>query len=234
MNNLNNLEQQIKSLEEETLSLKGKCKLLEEQFVSSQNKLKELKELQEINQKAIELLTCVSKATREKIKELFESVVTKALQFIHQSNNYNFELEFDRHGNTPKMTFLIKTPDMQESHDLMTTRAGGSKDIVALALRFVLLEISKIPGFIFLDEPAKRLDNPETITKMIEFIQEMQQKTGRQILIITHKQEMVDSIANPIILRNKCPVSGGHSDKVDKPKKRGRPKGSKNKRSKND
>ena len=61
---------------------------------------------------------------------------------------------------------------------------------------------------------------------MIQFIKEMQQKTGRQIILITHKQEFVDAVPNPIILN---PVNNQKrvvkEIKEDKPKKRrGRPK----------
>ena len=147
--NINNLEQSIKSLEEEVNSLKGKVSLLEDQYLESQKKTKNLKELQEINKKAIKLLNFIQRVTKEKIKENFENIVTKALQFIHQNNEYKFELEFGKRGNIPELKFNIKTPDMQESHDIMNTRAGGSKDVVALALREILLEIAKVPGFLF-------------------------------------------------------------------------------------
>lgn len=212
--NLTNIIESLQSLSEEVSSLKGEINLLEKQFVSSQKRLVELKELQEINKKAVELLTFVSQSTREKIQELFERVVSQALQYVYQSNDYKFELDFDRRGSLPKLTFLLKTPDMQEKHDILNTRAGGAKDIVALALRFVLLEISKNPGFVFLDEPFKRLDNEETIQQAINFVKEMQSKTGRQMFIITHKKEVVEAVSNPIIFK-KCSQNNEHKRKMN-------------------
>lgn len=221
--NLNNLENSIKSLQEEVSSLKGKVSVLEEQFQESTEKLSKLKENQILNAKAIELLNLVQKATKELIQETFEGIVTKALQYIHQSDDYSFRLVFDRHGNTPKLKFLLKTPDMQEEHDIMNTRAGGSKDIIALALRLVLLEISQNKGFLFLDEPYKRLDNEETITKAIEFVKETQRDTDRQLFIITHKEEVVNSVSDPIIIKSKPELK--NSDNIEsKKKRRGRPK----------
>lgn len=228
--NLNNIENSIQSLESEVNSLKGQVKLLGNQYEETVKKLKDLKELQIINVKAIGLLDLVQKATTELIKEMFEEIVSKALQYVYQSNDYKFELEFNKHGNTPKLSFNLKTPDMQESHSILDCRAGGSKDIIALALRFVLLEISRNPGFLFLDEPCKRLDNDETIKKTIDFIKETQRDTGRQIFVITHKDEIVNSVPNPIIFKKemsittKCPEKSGQL-KIDKPKKkRGRPR----------
>jgi DNA repair exonuclease SbcCD ATPase subunit len=199
--NLNSIKDKIKNLEEEVASYKGKVSILEEQYAESTNKLSSLNKIQKINLKSVELLNLVQKATKEMIQELFQGIVSKALQFVHQNDDYSFELEFDRHGNVPKMRFLMKTPDMQESHEILTTRAGGSKDIISLALRFVLLEVSYNKGFLFLDEPFKRLDNEDTIQKALEFVKETQKNTGRQIFMITHKKEVIDTVNNPIIIK---------------------------------
>jgi DNA repair exonuclease SbcCD ATPase subunit len=233
---LNQVKNSIASLEKDLNSLEGQINLLNKQLEDSNSQLANLKDLQIKNAKFVELLHLVKKITQDNIKSLFEKVVTQALQYIHQDNDYKFALEFSRRGQLPELKFLIKTPEMQEAHDILDTRGGGSCDIVSLALRFVLLEISKMPGFLFLDEPFKHLDSLETIQKGIEFVKEMQKETNRQIFIITHKQEVVDSVSNPIVIKkkmstsNKCPVDNGQLEKVDNlPKKtRGRPKGKKN------
>jgi DNA repair exonuclease SbcCD ATPase subunit len=199
--NLNSIESKINSLNTEVASLKGKLSLLEDQHTESTERLLALKDEQILNVKSVELLNIVQKATKELIQDLFQGVVSKALQFVHQNSNYKLELEFNRHGNVPKMSFLMKTPDMQESHEILDTRAGGSKDIIALALRLVLLEISRNTGFLILDEPFKRLDNEETIQKAIEFLKETQKETNRQLFIITHKNEVINSVENPIVIK---------------------------------
>ncbi len=199
--NLSNLKTKIKDFEDNVSSLKGRLDLLENQFVEANEMIESLKDLQITNKKSIELMNVVQSVTKDLIKSTFEHIVSNALSFIHQSDDYRFELEFDRRGNIPKLKFLVKTPDMQESHDIMNTRAGGSKDIVALALRLVLLEVSRNDGFLFLDEPFKRLDNAETERKAIEFIQEMQRESNRQIIIISHKDEVINSVDNPIIIK---------------------------------
>jgi len=242
--NLTNLQSQIKSLEEKVASLKGQSELIEEQFVASNEKLEELKTLQEINAQSIEILNLIQHETRDKIKEVFENIVSKALNFIYQSNDYQFELDFDRRGNTPKLTMYLKRPDMQEKHNILSCTAGGERDVIALALRFVLLEVSKTPGFLFLDEIEKRLDNEETERKVIEFIKENQMASKRQIMMISHKQSFVDAVPDTIMFTKKqCIPNNIHSDKVnivenkqvttndeEQPKKRGRgrPKKAKN------
>jgi len=198
---LTNIENKIKQLKDDTASAKGSLLLLEQQYAEATDKLDKLKKDQVTNEKSIELLNLVQRATKDLIQEMFEGVISKALTFIHQNNDYKFELEFSRHGTNPKLSFLLKTPEMQESHEILNTRAGGQKDIIALALRLVLLEVSKNKGFLFLDEPCKRLDNDETTKRTIEFLTETQRDTGRQIFIITHKDQIVNSVETPIIIK---------------------------------
>lgn len=196
---IKDLEQHINDIKDSMTSLSGQIELLESQYSESKQKLNSLEEEKEINKKATSVLTMIQKVTKSKIKNIFENVVTHALQFIHQSNDYNFELEFGKRGSIPELNFNVKTEGMNELHDLMNTRGGGTCDIVSLALRFVLLEANKTKGFYFGDEPFKHLDNTETIQKAMEFIQEIQKDTNRQIFIITHKNEVVEFVDNPII-----------------------------------
>lgn len=197
----NNLSQSIDQLEKEVNSLHGKFSLLEEQYTENLDKIAQLKQEQECNTKGIELLNFVQKATKEKIKDTFENIVTKALQFIHQNNEYKFTLDFDRRGNVPTLDFNVKTSEMKELHDIIATKGGGTTDIISFALRFVLLEISKNKGFVFFDEPFSHLDSPETAMKAIEFFKTIQKESGKQIFIITHRQDIVESVENPIILK---------------------------------
>ena len=220
--NLNNIKESIKSLEENVSSLKGKVDVFEEQYQESTDKLSELKKSEILNLKSVELLNLVSKATKELIKNIFEKITTHALQYVHQNNEYNFCLEFGKRGQLDEMNLCIKTPEMQEAHNILETRGGGSCDIISLALRLVLLEVSHNKGFLFLDEPAKMLDNPETVEKMIEFVKETQKDTDRQIFWITHRDEVIDSVDNVIMIESKKEEKRVIDTKPKR--KRGRPK----------
>lgn len=222
MNNLT-IKKQIQSLESEVNALKGKTELLSKQLEDSIVKQKDLQSQQILNQKSSELLHLVKKVTQDKIKEMFENVVTEALNYIYSSNEYKFELCFDKRGQLPTLQFNVKTEEMQEKHDILSVSAGGNRDIMALALRFVLLEVSKMPGFLIMDEPVRRLDNAETINQTMKFIKELQSRTKRQIIIIAHEQEVVDNADNSIII-SKPNQKRLVEIKEDKPKKKRRKK----------
>jgi len=218
MNNLA-IKKQIQNLESEVNSLKGKTELLNKQLKDSIVKQKHLQSQQILNQKSTELLHLVKKVTQDKIKEMFENVVTEALNYIYDSHDYKFCLEFDKRGSLPTLKFNVKTPEMQDNHDILSVSAGGNRDIMALALRFVLLEVSKMPGFLMLDEPVRRLDNAETINQTMKFIKELQSRTKRQIIIIAHEQEVVDNADNSIVI-SKPNQKRLVEIKEDKPKKK--------------
>ena len=200
---LNNLEILIQLLEGQTASLKARLDITEETFVETEQNLSSLKKLDLINKKAIELLNLVQKSTKELICNVFETIVTNALRYVYDSDEYEFKLVLDRRGAKPALKFLLKTPDKQEMHDICSTSGGGEKDIIALALRFVLLEVSKNEGFLYLDEPFKRLDSEETWYRAIEFIKETQKDTKRQIIIIGHEKEkpLMESVQQPILIK---------------------------------
>jgi DNA repair exonuclease SbcCD ATPase subunit len=217
------LEQQYKALENKIATIEGKLSLLKEQSNQSFLDIQTLKDLQAVNAKAVELMNIVQKVTKDTIVGIFENVVSKALAYIHQDNNYKFKLEFGRRGAIPELDFSIQTPELEGAHSLIDCHGGGSNDIISLALRTVLVEVSKTPGFIFLDEPDKALDSPEKEQKMIEFVKEFQKNTNRQIFWITHKDIVVESVENPIIIGGQTVLENTDkspkSEIVEKPKK---------------
>lgn len=200
---MTNLENKIQSLENTVSSLEGKVSLLKEQNNQTFLEIQTLKDLSVVNEKACVLLDIIKKTTNDVIINIFESIITKALCFIHQNNTYQFKLNFKKRGMLSELNFSVTTPELEGSHDLLDCHGGGSNNIISLALRTVLLEVSKTPGFLFLDEPEASLDNPETEQKMFDFVKEFQNTTGRQIFWITHKDAIVNSVPDPIIMGTK-------------------------------
>lgn len=197
------LESKLNSLNSELNSLSGKCSLLGEQISASEYKLKELAHKREVYRKSVELLTLVQKATKEKIKEGFENIVTYALRYIY-NDDYAFELEFGRRGNLQEIDFNVKTPDFKEAFDPKETSGGGVLDILSLALRIALLELAKpkIEGFVILDEPFKHLSK-EYLIRAGEFLQAINKRIHRQIIMVTHKEEMLSNTDNIIEIGGK-------------------------------
>ena len=193
-NEIKQLESQFEEFTQKLGSLQGEYKTLLNQQNNSEILIDKLKTDEETYTKAVELLSLVQQVTRDKIKQGFETIVTHALNYIYESDKYSFHLEFSRRGNLQELNLAVQTPEKPESLDLLKTDAGGTKNIVSLALRIVLMEVAspKINGFIISDESFANLSEKYR-ERASEFLKEINQKMGRQIIAISHQPEMLAS-----------------------------------------
>ena len=127
-------------------------------------------------------------------------MVTFALHSIYQED-YQFQLEFGTRGNIGEMDFKLKTPGNKEFRDLKNCTAGGSLDIISLALRFVLIQVirPKVEGFVVIDEGTKMLSKNYRENEY-SFYKHISEKLNRQFIIITHSQEIIDLAENKILI----------------------------------
>jgi len=171
--------------------LVGKCDMLSQQLDVHKKRSSLISHKQEVYSKSIEILDLAQKVSRVTMKDGFESIVTYALQFI-LGVGYKFELEFDRWGKYHEVNFNIKTDDFNLAFDPLDTSGGGTIDIVSLALRVAIMELHKpeICGPIILDESFKHLSR-QHLFKAGEFLNALAERVGRQIIIVSHKSELV-------------------------------------------
>lgn len=190
---IDNLEKYFDQLNSEVSRLEGKIDHLKDCQNILKINLEKFKEDKFLHEKAVEVLSLVQKITRDSIKKEFETLVTYALRYI-LDDDYKFTLEFGKRGNLQEMDFNIQTPDFKEPMDLLDTSAGGILDIVSIALRVVLLEISvpKNNGFILLDEACKHLSKNHTERACL-FLGELNKKLKRQIIFITHEEAFINN-----------------------------------------
>ncbi len=187
------LKERLNEIKSDLDQQTGQLDLLNTQIDSQKIKITDLEDRKERYKKVIELLSFVQQVTKQKTKDSFERLVTYALRFIY-SEDYKFELDFGRRGNLSEINFNVKTPDFKESFNPLDTSGGGVLDILSLALRICLIELTrpKIEGTIILDEPFKHLSS-NYLGRAIKFLEAISKKIGRQIILITHKQELIDS-----------------------------------------
>lgn len=129
---------------------------------------------------------------REQAKVQIESLVTKCLQYVFNTD-IKFVIEIEEMRNKANAEFYI----ISEADDIIIktkpelSRGGGIVDIVSLALRIAFLQIHKPPidGPLLLDEPAKHVSD-EYIYNVGDFLQQTSEMFNRQILMVTHNQHL--------------------------------------------
>ncbi len=194
INEIKELEADFEEFTQRVGSLQGEYKTLSNQQNESTEAIREYKKDEVVYTQAVELLSLVQKVTRDKIKNAFEDIVTHALNYIYESDKYSFHLVFGRRGNLQELDFAVQTPDKTIPLDPMLTDAGGTLNIISLALRIVLMEVAspKIKGFILSDESFANLSE-EHVEQASQFLKEINQKMNRQIIAISHQSKMMDS-----------------------------------------
>jgi DNA repair exonuclease SbcCD ATPase subunit len=188
---INELKIQINSLKSSLDSLNGKIDFIKESINKTSLHYEELIKQELSYSKAVELLTIVQKLTREKTCSEFETIVTYALQYIF-NKDYQFKLEFGKRGNLPELDFKLKVPECEETIGICDASGGGVVDIASLALRLVLMEISKNKGVLVLDETLKHLSEGYR-PAAYEFLKEINKKLKKQIIFVTHSKELIDA-----------------------------------------
>ena len=156
---IKNLEFQFDEFTQKVGELKGEYKTLLNQQNECEKSIVKYKEDEITYAQAVELLSLVQKVTTDRIKNAFEDIITHALNYIYESDDYSFHLVFSRRGNLHELDFAVETPTKPEPLDPMVTDAGGTLNIISFVLRVVLMEVSnpKIKGFIINDETFAKI-----------------------------------------------------------------------------
>ncbi len=189
---LNSLDKRISELKDFIARESGKKEKLSEQLNESKSDLLVISNNIELLEKVIILYQKTSEFAREQAKVQIESLVTKCLQFIFESN-IEFLIEIEELRNKANAEFYV----INENEDLIIktkpelSRGGGVVDIVSLALRIAFLQIHKprIEGPLILDEPAKHVSE-DYIYNVGDFLKQTSEMFNRQIIMVTHNQHL--------------------------------------------
>jgi DNA repair exonuclease SbcCD ATPase subunit len=137
------------------------------------------------------LLQKTSDYARQRAKQRIEEIVTSALSVVF-AKEYRFIVQLEVKANQPVAEYFL------ESDGVVTQlkppdydRGGGVADIISLALRLAVGELSGVQGPLFLDEVGKHVSQ-EYAPNVAYFLKEYSEKFGRQIVLITHNAHLAE------------------------------------------
>lgn len=192
MTKIKELDKNIDILKNYVSREEGKRATLVEKMELNKAKFHDLEKKTDLLEQVTILFQKTSVFAREQAKVQIESLVTKCLQYVFNTD-IKFVIEIEELRNKANAEFYIIT----EAEDIIIktkpeqSRGGGVVDIVSLALRIAFLQIYKPPidGPLFLDEPAKHVSD-EYIYNVGDFLQQTSEMFNRQILMVTHNQHL--------------------------------------------
>lgn len=134
-----------------------------------------------------------STSARELARQEAEAMVTEALQAVF-GPRLRFRVELGELRGRPHADFRVETEAADGtpySGDPLDAHGGGVVDVLALALRVLLLESAqpRIEGPLVLDEPGKHV-SANYAPHLAAFLAAASREFGRQVILVTHNEDI--------------------------------------------
>ena len=137
------------------------------------------------------LLQLTSDFARRQAKRRIEEIVTSALSVVF-GEDYRFRVEIAVKGNQPVAEYFLDTAEVTtQLKPPDYDNGGGIVDVVSLALKLAVAELSGVKGTLFLDEVGKHVSE-EFAPNVAFFLKEYSVKFHRQIVLITHNAHLAE------------------------------------------
>lgn len=138
----------------------------------------------------------VSEYARAQLKTRIEETVTAALQAVFGDEGLSFRINLGTKNSQPAAEWEVvsRYGTAEVANNPEDARGGGITDVVSLALRLALLELSRprLDGPVILDEPGKMV-SAEYAGNLAYFLKTYAQKTTRQIVLVTHNETLANT-----------------------------------------
>lgn len=126
----------------------------------------------------------------EKNVESMSDLITTALNHIIHDQNLKFKIKQEQKNNRISMKFVLEQDGVEG--DPLTSYGGGAAVIISLILRISVMQRMGLGNLLMLDESMIALAN-NYIPNAASFMRELSEKTGVNILMVTHNQEFLNS-----------------------------------------
>lgn len=195
----------------------GEARQVGRQGKAARAEVERLRVSLELHEKVLGVLTSVGEARQESAQRQVEGLVTRALQAIFDEN-LSFHLVPSVKGNRVEIDFVLRSRygDTEIDTPVLEARGGGMAAVVGFVLRLVVLLLT--PGarrVLFLDESFGMV-SAEYEPRLAEFLREVADKAGVQIVLITHSRAYDDlaDVSYELSLgadgSTRCVQGGGH------------------------
>lgn len=191
---LSNLESSLAKMKDKYQKGVGARALLRKQKNDQQKSLSQAEESITTWEKVQLLLTKTSEYAREQLKARIEETVTAALQAVFgEGLELRVIIKEFRDQPAAEWQVVSKYGELEVAANPQDARGGGITDIVSLALRLAMLELArpKVHGPVVLDECGKMVSR-EYLPNMAYFLKQYAEKTGRQVIMITHAEQLAE------------------------------------------
>jgi ABC-type iron transport system FetAB ATPase subunit len=190
---LDQLAQRVLALRRQADADAGAAQELALRGKAAEQAVAELRERLEVHESVVATLTRIGEERQESARRQIEELVTRGLQAIFE-DNLSFHAVQSVRSNAVSIEFIVRSAygDQVVETSVLDARGGGLAVVVAFMLRLIVLLLT--PGArraLFLDESFSHV-SAEYEPRVAEFLREVCDKAGVQILLITHSRAYDD------------------------------------------
>ncbi len=171
----------------------GEAAVIGRQGRAARTEVARLRESLELHNKVLGVLTSVGEARQESAQRQVEGLVTRALQAVFEEN-LSFHLVPAVKGNQAVIDFVLRSRygDTEVDTPVLEARGGGMAAVTGFCLRLVVLLLTpNARRILFLDENFGMVSQ-EYEPRVAEFLRQVADKAGVQIVLITHSTAYSD------------------------------------------
>jgi DNA repair exonuclease SbcCD ATPase subunit len=178
-------------------SLEGKEAALQEQLNRYEDQVQQCESLDLSYQKLAKFFQTMGTEEQQRLQHWFEKVVTYGLNSVFGEGVYRFSISGPEvKGAEIALGFDVveRIDGMDYSRDPYNEMGGGIADVLAFLLQFIMVFLlrDRINPIIFIDEAMKHLA-VEYRGRMANLMWELADKTGVQIVMVTHDVVFVEA-----------------------------------------
>jgi len=192
MNSSNNMVSNLGLIANKINKVKSAREIYEEQYCETRRQIKKLERKQTVIIKSIRIIQEVAQATQQELECKISEIVTAAIQAVFKEKD-ELKITFEMKRNKTEAEITVFN-ERGHTVNLLNDDGGGLIDIVTFSLRLACWRIKatkSAPIFLF-DEPFKNLSK-KYLPAAIQFMHDIREKLGVQIIMITHISELAES-----------------------------------------
>ena len=181
----------------EVTSLLDKRGVLSEWLTKYADEIDELKALSDTLEKTTILLNSIGEDKQIQSQDVIEDLVTRGLQQIFD-DSLSFHIIQRVKANAASVEFVVRTSlsdDVVVDTPVMDARGGGLAATIGFLLRVVILLLKNgqdKDNILILDETFAMV-SAEYLPGLAEFLRELVDRTGLQIVMVTHQPELAEN-----------------------------------------
>lgn len=196
METLNELSVLARNRRRELDALMGEARVTLTRGKSLEQEIADLTSSIEIQERATLLLNSIGEERQLKAQQIIEELVTRGLQTIFD-DTLSFHILQTVRGKTANVEFVVRETRKDGFHEtpVMEARGGGLAATIGFLLRIVVMLLKSKntteENILILDETFAHVSD-EYLPALGDFLREIVEKTGVQIIMVTHQPEFAD------------------------------------------